>query len=217
MTLGRDAEAGMPSRSTQINPIHGRALRADRSTITASQSDVYRRLRLWTCGSDQVTGGHDDGRVRRSRSKTKASILDGGRRAHRRPNLQGGDIVLEAVRRRTAIRASIGTATDPIANVASIGTGTTTARAQGSVNLAEHRPIRRCRQPNPGQPEPGDGVSRRPATPILSAQGSILAALDNGFTTIQAHNITLTATNGTIGNIVNGAINYVYLDATSGR
>ena len=136
--------------------------------------------------------------------KGQGSILNGAA-SQSTPNLQGGDTVLEAAG-LNGDPGTIGTATSPIV-IASIGNSTVTARALGVVNI------------NSVNTQGGSGnlnletVYSQNANVILAATGSIIAALDNGFTTIQAAtNISLTATTGTIGNIVNGGINYIYVE-----
>ncbi len=184
---------------TQIKPINIEAtgvinITAAQSVFVDSTVDVH--IGQVTAGTTTVGS--------QIQIKTKASIVDGQASAPvQTPNLQGGEIVLEASG-ANGNAGIIGTATDPI-RIASVGTGTTTARAQGSVNLAGVIVGKNLGNLNLETVYSATGDAN------LSAQGSILAALDNGFTTIQANNITLLA-NATIGNIVNGAINYVYLD-----
>ncbi|HET6237314.1 MAG TPA: hypothetical protein VFE41_20495 [Acetobacteraceae bacterium] len=183
----------------QINPIQVEAtgvinITASQSVFVDSTVDV--RIGQVTAGTTSVGS--------QIQIKTKASITDGqavGPNAT--PNLQGGEIVLEASG-ANGDPGIIGTAADPI-RIASIGTGTTTARAQGSVNLAGVIVGTNLGNLNLETVYSATGDAN------LAAAGSVLSALDNGFTTIEAKNITLLA-NGTIGNIVNGAINYVYLD-----
>ncbi len=122
-------------------------------------------------------------------------------------NLQGGNIILEA----SGANADPGTIgfknadlNKPIV-IGSIGNGTVTARAKGLVDISDVAVLKSIGNLNL------ETVYSATGDAILSAQGSILAALDNGFTTIQANNIILTAF-GTIGGIVNGGINYIYLD-----
>jgi hypothetical protein len=183
----------------QINPINIEAsgvvnITAAQSVFVDSTVDV--RIGQVTAGTTTVGS--------QIQIKTKSSILDGQAGAmNPTPNLQGGEIVLEASG-ENGDPGIIGTATDPI-RIASVGTGTTTARAQGSVNLAGVIVGKNLGNLNLETVYSATGDAN------LSAQGSILAALDNGFTTIQANNVTLLA-NVSIGNIVNGAINYVYLD-----
>jgi hypothetical protein len=183
----------------QINPIQIEAtgvinITAAESVFVNSTVDV--RIGQVTAGTTTVGS--------QIQIKTKSSILDGqAGAASPTPNLQGGNVVLEASG-ANGDPGIIGTATDPI-RVASVGTGTTTARAQGSVNLAGVIVGKNLGNLNLETVYSATGDAN------LSAQGSILSALDNGFTTIEADNITLLA-DASIGNIVSGAINYVYLD-----
>jgi hypothetical protein len=192
----------------QINPIQIEAtgivnITASQSVFVDSTVDV--RIGQVTAGTTSVGS--------QIQIKTKSSITDGQAGATSpTPNLQGGEIVLEASG-QNGDPGIIGTASDPI-RVASIGTGTITARAQGSVNLSgvivQVTVNQVTTNANAGNLNI-ETVYSATGDANLSAQGSILSALDNGFTTIEAHNVTLTA-EATIGNIVNGAINYVYLD-----
>ncbi len=205
MTLGV-APKPVAIQIAQINPIQVEAsgvinITASQSVFVDSTVDV--RIGQVTAGTTSVGS--------QIQIKTQASISDGEAGATT-PNVQGGELVLEASG-ANGDPGIIGTSSDPI-RIASIGTGTTTARAQGSVNLAgvivQVTVNNQTTNANLGNLNL-ETVYSATGDANLSAQGSILAALDNGFTTIQAHNITLLA-DGSIGNIVNGAINYVYLD-----
>jgi hypothetical protein len=119
-------------------------------------------------------------------------------------NLQGGNIILEAAGLNGSA-GTIGTSSTPV-TIASVATGTVTARAKGDVNLDDV-----ASTGNAGNLQL-ETVFSQTGNALLIATGSITAALDNGFTTVQANNVLMEALNGTIGNIVNGSINYIYLD-----
>ncbi len=192
----------------QINPIQIEATGV--INITASQSvfvDSTVDVRIGEVAAGTTTVGSQ------IQIKTKSSILDGqAGAASPTPNLQGGEVVLEASG-ANGDPGIIGTSSDPI-RIASIGTGTTTARAQGSVNLegviVQVTVNNQTTNANLGNLNL-ETVYSATGDAYLLAEGSILSALDNGFTTVEANNVTLVA-DATIGNIVNGAINYVYLD-----
>jgi hypothetical protein len=184
----------------QVNPVTVNATRL--ISITAADdvyldSDVDVRLNQVVAGTTTIGS--------QIQIKGEGSILNGASTST--VNLQGGDIVLEAAG-LNGDPGTIGTETSSV-NVGSIGNGTVTARAEGVVNIADV-PVRE----SAGNLNL-ETVFSATGDAILSAAGSIVAALDNGFTTIQADNVVLAAYNGTIGNTVSGSINYIYLDAGS--
>src|SRR6202000_1697391 len=121
--------------------------------------------------------------------KGQQSILDGAA-SQSTVNLQGGNIVLEASGNNGSA-CTIDTTHAPIV-IGSVANGTVTARAKGDVNLSDVKVGQ-----NPGNLNI-ETVFSQQGNANLKAAGSIIAVLDNGFTTIQANNVTLTATNGTI-------------------
>ena len=119
-------------------------------------------------------------------------------------NLVGGNIILESA------NGSIGVLNTPVV-LSTVGTGTVTARANGIVDLFES---------TDGGLLSGnmnlESVFSQTANAVLTAVGSILNPLNNGFTTVEAMNIVLDAQTGTIGNLVGGGpqINFLNVDAT---